>query len=106
MKGNERRLKEIKQMKIASLTSWDDNEVRGLVDTGDHYIWFRSEEGKEPVLEKERAFQKNKFKDYDEFCDKMGKFSPYTQMLLKPFETKSLNYDDLIGICKDKYPQY
>jgi len=79
-------------MKIISLEKTKDR-FNGYIEDQKNYIGFSW--NKKEGYEEYHKYKKKDYKNYDHYVGVMSKFNPYTFFLIKPIETKKLNYEIL-----------
>jgi hypothetical protein len=91
-------------MRLVAIESWGDTAIVGMIEKEEKYLTFVSAKGKIPDLRSGNAFDKNDYKGYDHFCGVISKFMPEFTVAVPPIEIKSVRYEDLLDICKEKFP--
>ena len=92
-------------IKLCGVDCWSASRVSGIVDMGgSEYFNFLSEKGKEPVVYEDFPFFKKDYKNFHHFTGVVGKFAPYMVCANVPVKVRSLAYQDLIDVCREKFP--
>ncbi len=94
------------RVKLVGCDGWSDDQIDGLADVGDKWVSFVSRKGEEPQILPGAEFPKDNYPSYRHFIEVMGKWMPDTLMLLEPIPVRSLEFEDLIDICRQRFSAY
>jgi hypothetical protein len=86
---------------LIGVDSWNEKQISGIVDLeGAQYFNFVSRKDEVPVIEFDYGFQKRDYTDGFHFREVVRKFAPYIVFCGEPVRVRSLDHEDLIGICR------
>ena len=91
-------------IRLIGIDCWSAKRVSGIADLGGpEYFNFLSEKGKEPVIYFDCPFFKKEYRNLRHFVGVVGKFAPYMRFSDAPVKVRSLDYQDLIDQCHEKF---
>jgi hypothetical protein len=101
-----RAMKRPTRIKLVGIDGWNNDEIGGIADVGDKWVSFVSCKGGTPQILPGAEFPKNNYPSYRHFIELMGKWMPDTITLLIPIEVNSLRFEDLLPVCKERFPTF
>ncbi len=90
---------------LVGVDSWNEKQISGIADFGgSEYYNFVSRRQEVPVICFDCGFQKRDYTDGFHFREVVRKFNAYIKFYKEPVRIRSLDYEDLIGVCRQLFP--
>ncbi len=92
-------------IKLVACDGYNDEGFQGMAEIDDErWIVFQTEKGKKPTFFDKETFYKKDYADFNAFKEQVRVWMAYRSFLNEPIPVKSLKYDDIIFVAKDKFP--
>ncbi len=92
-------------IKLIACDGYTDEGFAGMAEIDDEkWVVFQTEKGKKPILFEKETFYKKDYADFDAFKEQVRVWMAYRSFLKEPIPVKSLKYDDIIFVARDKFP--
>lgn len=91
---------------LMGVDSWNEKQISGIVDMeGPEYFNFVSRQGQVvPTIYFDCGYPKKDFTNGLHFREVVRKYNAYIKFSKEPIRVRSLDYVDLIGLCRQCFP--